>query len=133
MLLPQNLIGEFYYGLRTGVWEWSAFRPSLHYSFRSTIFGILSSSFHAGSWVQFMLAGNCLMFVPMGLFLALAAKKTSFSKLLPWLVGIPVFIEVVQPLVCRSFDVDDVLLNALGIFLGWCLGMVCSLLFKKRT
>ena len=34
-------------------------------------------------------------------------------------MGVSIFIELVQPLVGRTRDVDDLILNTLGALLGW--------------
>lgn len=72
-----------------------------------------------GSWVKTMLVGNVLMFVPMGVFLPLTFPRMSRQKL--WLSAfiIPIIIEIIQPIVGRSFDTDDLICNFLGILIGY--------------
>lgn len=65
------------------------------------------------------LVGNVVMFLPLGLLPALLWRKVR-----PVVTGVglgvltSVLIELVQPLVGRSRDVDDLILNTLGAGLG---------------
>ena len=69
------------------------------------------------------LVGNVVMFVPLGLLPPLLWCR--WRKVIPG-IGFgrlcSVAIEVVQPLVGRSRDIDDVILNTLGCALGYLLG-----------
>ena len=63
--------------------------------------------------------GNVLLFLPYGIFIAKYVKLKS-----PLIVGIIGFItslsiEVIQFLIGRVFDVDDIILNVLGCLLGF--------------
>ncbi|MCC8120728.1 MAG: VanZ family protein, partial [Oscillospiraceae bacterium] len=71
-----------------------------------------------GSWTVEMLIGNLLMLVPTGILLPLAFPRLRGWALLLFTVAIPVAIELLQPLVGRSFDVDDVISNFLGMGIG---------------
>ena len=60
------------------------------------------------------LFGNILIFVPYGFFISLAAERRGFFKTLFFSSGLSLCVELVQ-LATRvgSFDVDDILLNAI--------------------
>ncbi len=131
VLAPPNFFSELTYGFLTGFRQWPEYEIHLSYSLRSAIWEMLAGAYTSGSWVRSMLVGNLLMFLPMGFFLAVVARRNKFRTILPWAIGLPLCIEAVQPLVCRSFDVDDIFLNAWGIFLGWCVGMISSMFFTK--
>ena len=77
-----------------------------------------------GSWTKTMLVGNILMFLPMGFFLPLVSGKMRGGNILKAALLIPVAVEIFQPLVGRSFDVDDILCNLLGILAGFGIFMV---------
>lgn len=69
------------------------------------------------------LSGNVLLFVPLGIFLPmLFSPFRVWWKALLGTLAILLLIEVLQ-LLSRlgSCDVDDLLLNAVGAFLGWLL------------
>ena len=71
--------------------------------------------------VTLNLIGNVLAFVPFGIFLPLLIRKARmFGKTLLLGFEFSLFVEIVQ-LFSRvgSFDVDDILLNTLGVVLGY--------------
>ena len=72
-----------------------------------------------GSWVKTMLVGNVLMFVPMGIFLPLTFPRLSRQKLWLSAIIVPIIIEIIQPIVGRSFDIDDLICNSIGILIGY--------------
>ncbi|MDR0848372.1 MAG: VanZ family protein [Propionibacteriaceae bacterium] len=76
------------------------------------------------------LIGNVVFFAPFGLFVpALFEKLRRFLPMLAVSVGIPLIIEIAQFVFGRSADVDDVILNALGILAGY----AAYRIFRKRT
>jgi glycopeptide antibiotics resistance protein len=103
----------------------------------STIFSYLAiSNDQVSNWNQVSLInllGNVLVFVPFGIFLPLIWRQfRKFSALLWMSIGIPFFIEITQLFIGRSSDIDDVILNALGIIFGFCLyKMINQLLIKN--
>ena len=81
---------------------------------------------HPGSWTFYMALANALIFVPVGFFPNLLWRPR-------WWKGLAVgfctslAVEFLQLFVNRSTDVDDLILNTLGAFLG---GLVALLLGK---
>lgn len=71
--------------------------------------------------------GNVLLFVPYGILIAKYVKldKTLVVVLLGFLTSLSV--EVIQFLIGRVFDVDDILLNVLGTLIGYLMYVI----FKK--
>ena len=84
-----------------------------------------------GRWVITMLIGNLLMFFTYGVFVYLLSGKLKFKNTLFISLVIPMFIEVLQPIIGRSCDIDDFLLNALGILLGYYFTSAVFSLYKK--
>ncbi|MER2000498.1 MAG: VanZ family protein, partial [Lysinibacillus sp.] len=66
------------------------------------------------------LAGNIILFVPFGFFIPLLWSKmrTNVGMTIVALI-IPIFIEGTQYFIGRSVDIDDVLLNAFAIVIGY--------------
>ena len=64
--------------------------------------------------------GNITMFIPVGLAWPLCFKQLdTLSKTVLAGVGFPLFIEITQlPFYSRCSDVDDLILNSTGIFIG---------------
>ena len=65
----------------------------------------------------YILAGNVLMFVPFGFFAALLWRGWGWRRALLAGLAVTLAVECCQLFVGRTFDIDDLLLNALG-FLG---------------
>lgn len=100
-------------GLRWGEWSpyfdvgWLAHRVNLvPFSMRDSLFNIV---------------GNVVMFLPFGFFAALLWRGFSWKRALALGMGITVSIECWQILVGRYFDIDDIILNTLGVFCGYLL------------
>ena len=80
----------------------------------------------------YILVGNIVMFLPLGFFPALLFQNYGWRK--AFLTGfcVTVFIEVTQLFVGRAFDIDDLMLNTLGVFCGFLLqkalgrGLYCT-------
>lgn len=64
--------------------------------------------------------GNIIIFIPMGIILPIISNnfKKIFKVVLTSLL-ISIFIEFIQFFIGRSVDIDDVILNTLGGFLGY--------------
>ncbi|MCD8331055.1 MAG: VanZ family protein, partial [Oscillospiraceae bacterium] len=88
------------------------------FNFVPTVLKWLRGEWMPGSWTVEMLIGNSLMLVPTGVLLPLAFPRLRGWALLLLTVVIPVAIELLQPLVGRSFDVDDVISNFVGMGIG---------------
>ncbi len=74
------------------------------------------------------LFGNVFLFVPLGFLVPIAIKKAdSFGKIFLIGSGYVLFIEITQYFTYRATDVDDYILNMLGIMLGFWLYKI----FKK--
>ena len=84
-------------------------------------------TFSFDQWSVMILLGNVIMFFPIGFFCALLWRKTSWNRIL--LIGfLTTFcIEIIQLVVGRTFDIDDILLNTLGVLLG---GLFCRFLHR---
>ncbi|MDQ3276701.1 MAG: VanZ family protein [Bacteroidota bacterium] len=74
------------------------------------------------------LAGNVLLFIPMGIFLPLVFRSISTSRLLFLSVLFSLLLEAIQLVARRGqFDIDDVILNATGSMVGY----AAFLLFRE--
>ena len=72
------------------------------------------------------LAGNVVMFVPLGFFFAVLFRRLrNFGWMLLCTVVLICLVELVQLFtLLGSCDVDDLLLNVIGAIIGWCIGML---------
>lgn len=81
------------------------------------------------------IVGNIIMFVPFGFFAALLWRKFNWKRALALGLGITCGIECWQLLVGRTSDIDDIILNTLGVFCGYLLWTLLRKLapaFAKR-
>ena len=87
-------------------------------------------------WARFNLLGNIIPFVPFGFLLPMIFEKTN-SLIRVLIVGFSfiLFVEVFQFFTrLESFDVDDIILNMFGIFIGYFLAIFVmrkQILMKK--
>ena len=86
---------------------------------RSYLFGPAAQNFHLAIRVVNLL-GNVLILVPFGVLLPFAFPKADKWKwVFLWGSAFIVFVEVVQYFIGRAADIDDYLLNMLGVLLGY--------------
>lgn len=85
-------------------------------------------------WAKFNLFGNIVPFAPFGFLLPLVFEKAdSYAKVFLVGLGFILFAEAFQFLTrLGSFDVDDILLNMLGISLGYFLFWIRGIRKGKR-
>ncbi len=84
-------------------------------------FRTIGTYFAHGRMDSFLLniVGNIVMFLPWGFGLPLLWKSNQFlGKIWSRLLLLPVFIEAIQLFTGRSVDIDDIILNFIGGFLG---------------
>lgn len=84
-----------------------------------TVYRYLIGELAFGGWVTAMLIGNVTMFVPMGVLLPFVSKRVTGRTMVPLAIAIPIVVELLQPIIGRSFDIDDVLGNFFGILIGY--------------
>ena len=88
-----------------------------------TINSYLSSTRSFNVMVQ--LAGNVLLFIPLGFFLAYG-RKIWFGKALAIGLLVALSVETWQGLIGRTADIDDVILNGFGVTGGVALAIAVS-------
>lgn len=119
VVLPANFWLCIYDGIFFGWWD--GLRERFHIgdvNLVPSVIKCLAGELSLGSWVKTMLIYNILMFVPFGFFLPLTTKIKSFRKMILVAAAMPVCVEVLQLVFGRSFDVDDLICNFIGIFAG---------------
>lgn len=75
--------------------------------------------------------GNILLFVPFGFFSALYLRKHRFIPVTIVTFITSISVEATQRMIGRVFDVDDVILNVVGGFIGYILYVLMDKLGKK--
>lgn len=120
VLVPRNFWDIIWYNIFynlnenpfAGIFDFS-------YNFIPTIYKIIIGEYTLDSWGKAMIVGNFLMFIPMGIFLLLCFKNINKKNIFKYAVLIPFAIEVLQLVAGRSFDIDDLVMNFLGIVIGY--------------
>lgn len=77
----------------------------------------VSYFFTSGSWTRFMYLSNILLFVPFGILYP-RAKKCGFWKTLGVGCAAGIVMELIQPIMGRCFDTNDLAAYFLGLLLG---------------
>lgn len=103
------------------------------FAFDSTLLAIIQGTYTAGSWVWAMMLGNVLMLLPFGFLAPLLWNRLRGWRVLPIGLAFILAIELLQPLTGRSFDVDDILLNFLGVAAGALLSAVVQALLPRQV
>lgn len=75
--------------------------------------------------------GNIIVFVPFGLFVSLVSKKRRLLKAVVCTALFSFSIEFLQLFVLRATDIDDIILNTLGGFIGYCVSLIFSRVYFK--
>lgn len=119
VVLPANFWLYVYDGIFFGWWdEMGQILRIGEINLIPTLIKWLNGELTIGSWVKTMLIGNIAMLIPFGFLLPLVMTGKSRRKIL-LISGItPLCLESLQLFFGRSFDVDDLICNALGIALG---------------
>ena len=123
VVLPANFWLSFFDGIFLGWWDkmlpiFSFGEFNLVPSFIKALSGELT----IGSWVKTMLIGNIAMFLPMGFFLPFVTEKINRKSIFIAATTVPFIIELLQMVFGRSFDIDDLICNFIGIAVGFFIG-----------
>lgn len=122
VILPANFWLSIYDGVFFGSWDQVG--PIFHIgeiNLIPTIVKCFTGEFILGSWVKQMLLGNIAMLIPLGFFLHLITKKYRGRTAYIAAIIIPIIMESLQLIFGRSFDIDDLICNFIGIILGFLL------------
>lgn len=86
-----------------------------------------------GEWGFYMVAANALIFMPIGFFANLLWRRSRWWKGLAVGFCVSFTIEFLQLFVNRSTDVDDLILNTTGAFLGGLMALLLGKLAPRLT
>ena len=86
-----------------------------------------------GEWGFYMVAANALIFMPIGFFANLLWRRSRWWKGLAVGFCVSFTIEFLQLFVNRSTDVDDLILNTLGAFVGGLTALLLRRLAPRFT
>ncbi len=92
-----------------------------------TPFGEIGKSL-SNPWDFYMLTGNLLLFVPLGVFVSLLWRRARWYRTVLTGAVVSCLIETAQLFVGRSTSIDDVILNTVGAALGY--GLFCGVYYR---
>lgn len=125
VLVPRNFWLAIWFHLFNGYSGVEIGTPfTFDFNFVPTPLKWLRDELTPGSWVLEMLAGNLLMYAPMGFFLPFVLQKGNKRSIFKFAIAIPLIVESMQPIMGRSFDVDDLFCNFIGIIIGYCVAEI---------
>ena len=75
--------------------------------------------------------GNILMYLPFGILYPLFRKNTTWRGTIAAGVATSLVIELLQPIFGRSFDINDIILNGIGVILSATVFYVCRRMLGK--
>ena len=132
--VPHSLWNALWYQIVYGYYDPGAGPGAMFtsdFNLVPSIYRILRGELTGGEWIQTMTIGNILMFVPLGFILPLLKRKKKITEILKIALLIVLVIEIVQPFVGRSFDVDDVLYNMAGVLIGYVIYKFVDFIFPN--
>lgn len=140
-LFPAHFWGLLMDSIQKGKpFRWAALYPdwqtiTAHTDYRNLFspFQEIRRGLRGGAWVFFMLLGNIGIFLPLGFLSGLLGRRPAFWR--STLIGLfcSAFIEFTQFFIGRSTDIDDVILNTFGAFLGYWLFRLFRLLCPRTA
>lgn len=89
---------------------------------------------YKGNYYQYIFLGNIGIFIPFGVY-STVLLKGKFKVILPFLpIAVSVLIELSQYLFSNGeADIDDVIMNVLGFYIGILFKVVTDKIIQKRT
>ncbi len=123
VVLPANFWLSFFDGIFLGWWdEMLPIFSFGEFNLVPSFIKALSGELTIGSWVKTMLIGNIAMFLPMGFFLPFVTEKINRKNIFVVAIAVPFIVELLQMVFGRSFDIDDLICNFIGIAVGFFIG-----------
>ncbi len=132
VLVPANFWTYIWATVFTGYSHNSLTFFSGEFNLIPSLFRWVTGELTMGSWMIKMLVYNFLMFLPFGFFLSVLSEKVNRKNI--WIIAaaVPLSVELLQPIVGRSFDIDDLILNFAGIIAGYFLTAGIKTLIQKK-
>lgn len=106
---------------------------NFEYNLIPILYKVAIGEYFLGNWIKTMIIGNVLMFVSMGILLPLCFEKINSKNIYMYAVLVPLVIEVIQLAIGRSFDIDDLIMNCLGILIGYFIVAIMRRLLSSRN
>ena len=132
VILPANFWLDFFDGVFLGWWD--EMLPIFSFggfNLVPSLIKALSGELTIGSWVKTMLIGNIAMFLPLGFFLPFVTERVNRKNIFVVAIAVPFIVELLQMVFGRSFDIDDLICNFIGIVVGFFIGFAIKNIKQK--
>lgn len=131
IVMPAGFWLSFFDGIAFGWWnEMGPLFSFGGYNLTPAIVKYLRHELAIGSWVKTMLIGNVAMFIPFGFFIPFVSERITVRKVWGIAIIVPLSMELLQMCFGRSFDIDDLICNFLGIVVGNFIAAVIKISMK---
>ena len=134
VILPANFWLDFFDGVFLGWWD--EMLPIFSFggfNLVPSLIKALSGELTIGSWVKTMLIGNIAMFLPLGFFLPFVTERVNRKNIFVVAIAVPFIVELLQMIFGRSFDVDDLICNFIGIVAGFFIGFAIKTSSRRAS
>ncbi len=134
VVLPANFWLDFFDGVFLGWWD--EMLPIFSFggfNLVPSLIKALSGELTIGSWVKTMLIGNIAMFLPLGFFLPFVTERVNRKNIFVVSIAVPFIVELLQMIFGRSFDVDDLICNFIGIVAGFFIGFAIKTSSRRAS
>ncbi len=133
IVMPANFWLYVLDGLVYGWWNeiGTVFTPGW-FNLVPTLFWYLQGKVTIGGWVRAILIGNVAMSLPFGFLLPLVTENVRRKNIWWIALAVPLTMEFLQLFLGRSFDVDDLICNYIGIILGFLPAMALQKICRRE-
>lgn len=119
--LPRILFAAYLACLLLLIWEPGGPPFSGVFALNSRMLDYIQGTYIIGPWIAAMWVGYALLFLPLGFLLPCLFGRVHGRNILPWTMAAVLLLELVQPALGRSFDIDDLICGLTGALLGFLL------------
>ena len=134
VILPANFWLYFFDGVFLGWWdEMFPIFSFGGFNLVPSLMKALSGELTIGSWVKTMLIGNIAMVLPLGFFLPFVTERVNRKNIFVVSIAVPFIVELLQMIFGRSFDVDDLICNFIGIVAGFFIGFAIKTSSRRAS
>jgi len=134
IVLTKLILFKYGYNfLKAAMMEWNISLVRQHTQSANIIpFSTIVWSIRMGGWKITLLFYNIIAFVPFGIFCKLYSYKSTLLKSLIIGVLVSLLFEVIQLVtLLGEFDIDDIILNTLGVFIGYLVSVATGNIYKR--
>ena len=119
--------------LLTGDFRFEDLRAVGYYTNNGMVWEFLSGNLRGSSTAMFELIANVALFIPLGFLLPMSFRRLKWWAVVLIGFGTTCIVELVQPLLGRTGDLDDVITNTLGAVIGCTAAKLILVVYNKKA